>query len=140
MPDLDYALLADYVRTEGGLAHIIGAGIDRIWAPQVPTGQNVALLARFRFARAECGRPHRLEVIFQDADGERLAQMDAVVEPEWPEGTPLGWGTPGLLGLNIGVPLPVYGTYSFEVMLNDSLMKSIPLAVSPPEGSGSADE
>lgn len=40
MPTLDYALLCDYVRVEGGVAHVIAAGIDTIWKEEVPSGQN----------------------------------------------------------------------------------------------------
>jgi hypothetical protein len=90
VPEVDYALIGDYVRAEGGVAHVIGAGIDTVYAPQVPIGQNLGLLARFTFTRNECGRPHRIEIIFQDADGERLAQLVAPVEPEYPEGLPHG--------------------------------------------------
>jgi hypothetical protein len=40
VPTLDYALLCDYVRVEGGVAHVIAAGIDTIWKEEVPSGQN----------------------------------------------------------------------------------------------------
>jgi hypothetical protein len=135
VPQLDYAVLADYVRPEGGLAHGLGLGIDTIYAPDVPTGQNVGLLARLTFSRQECGRQHRLEVIFQDQDGERLAEINATTQPEWVEDQPVGWPMGVLLVLNFGVPLPAYGVYSFEMLLNDSLVKSIPLRVVPQRGS-----
>lgn len=56
MPRLDYALLCDFAPVEGGLAHIIGAGIDTIYAPTVPTGQNLTLLARLAFSKGRGGR------------------------------------------------------------------------------------
>lgn len=129
MPVLDYAVLCDYVRLEGGLAHVIAAGIDTIYTQDVPAGQNVGLLIRVSFTRNECGRQHRVEVIFQDEDGERLAQIMGVVEPEWPEGNPPNWRSSAMLGLNIGVPLPRFGLYAFEVLVNDNHMKTIPLRV-----------
>ena len=49
MPELDYALLADFVRSEGGLAHVIGASVDTIHVKEVPTGLNFGLLARIGF-------------------------------------------------------------------------------------------
>lgn len=127
MPELDYALLCDYVRAEGGIAHVISAGIDTIWKDEVPSGQNLGLLMRIGFTRNECGRPHRVEVIFQDEDGERLAQIAGVVNPEWGADLPPSWRTGALLGLNVGVPLPRYGLYAFEVLINDSHVKTIPL-------------
>jgi hypothetical protein len=129
MPELDYAVLCDYVRTEGGIAHVIAAGIDTVYTPDVPAGQNVGLLMRVAFTRNECGRPHRVELIFQDADGERLAQVMGVITPEWQPDLPPSWRVGALLGLNIGVPLPRFGLYAFEVLINDSHVKTIPLRV-----------
>lgn len=137
MPELDYALLCDFVRAErGGPAHLVGGGIDTIYAQEVPTGHNLGLLARLTFTRAECGRPHRVEIIFQDQDGKRLTEIQGVVEPEWKEGLPPGWRTGALVGLNFGVPLPDYGVYAFEILVNDSSVKSLNLRVVPREGAG----
>lgn len=134
MPVLDYAVLCDYVRAEGGIAHAIAAGIDTIWTQEVPAGQNVGLLMRVSFTRNECGRPHRAEVIFQDEDGERLAQIMGVVEPQWPAGHPPNWRVGALLGLNIGIPLPRFGLYAFEILVNDNHMRTVPLRVMQREG------
>ncbi len=132
MPELDYALLADYVRAEGGIAHIIAAGIDTVATPEVPAGRNVGLLVRLTFTRNECGRPHRLELIFQDIDGERLAAVQGVVTPEWNEDLPVGWPVGFLWTLNIGIPLPQYGLYAFELLVNDASVETINLRVIPP--------
>jgi hypothetical protein len=130
VPDLDYAVLCDYVRVEPtGVAHAIAAGIDTVWTESVPAGQNVGLLVRVAFDRTECGRPHRVEVIFQDADGQRLAQLQGGATPEWPPDHPPGWKVGALLGLNVGIPLPAFGQYSFEILLNDNHVKAIPLRV-----------
>lgn len=131
MPELDHAVLADYVRAEGGVAHLIGAGIDTIWAPDMPAGQNVGVYVRLRFSRQECGRPHRLEIIFQDVDGQRLADISGIVEPQWDEDLPPHWRANAALGVNIGIPLPAYGLYAFEILVNDSLVKTIQLRARP---------
>jgi hypothetical protein len=136
MPVLDYGFLCDYVRAEGGIAHVISAGIDTVVAPEVPTGHNVGLLMRVSFTRNECGRPHRIEVIFQDEDGERLAQLTAAVEPEWQEDLPPNWRVGVVSGLNIGVPLPRFGLYAFEILINDNHMKTVPLRVREPDQPG----
>jgi hypothetical protein len=129
VPELDFALLSDYVRAEAGIAHIIAGGIDTINAPTVPTGQNLGLVFRLLFSRTECDRPHRVEVIFQDEDGARLAAISSVVTPSWIEGQPAHWKTGMIGGFNFGVPLPRFGLYSFEIMVNDNLVKSLPLRV-----------
>lgn len=134
MPELDFALICDYVRVDNGRAHVISGGIDTIRAPSVPIGQNLGLLARFKFARNECERPHRVEVFFQDADGERLAEIGAAVTPEWQEDLPPAWKVGIGMAFNIGVPLPRHGEYAFEFLLNDSLVKTIQLRVIAPEG------
>lgn len=129
MPELDFALLADYVRADGGIGHVIAGGIDTINAPGVPTGQNIGLLFRVTFTRNECGRPHRLEVFFQDEDGTRLAAISSEVIPAWVEGQPAHWNTGVIGGFNFGVPLPRYGVYSFEILMNDNHLKTLHLRV-----------
>lgn len=134
MPELDFALIADYVRAEGGIAHAVGAGIDTVFAQEVPTGQNIGVLIRLRFTRQECGRPHRLEIIFQDIDGARLAGLTTVITPTWTPELPVGWNQAVLGGFNVGIPLPDYGQYAFEILVNDNMVKSIPLRlIAPPE-------
>jgi hypothetical protein len=41
MPELDYMVLAEYVRQDNGVIHIMGAGVDTVATPAVPTVVNV---------------------------------------------------------------------------------------------------
>jgi uncharacterized protein DUF6941 len=133
MPDLDYALLCDFVRADpGGVAHAIGAGIDTLYAAEVPTGHNVGLLAKFTFTQGESGRPHRIELFFRTTDGAELVKIEALIAPEWDETLPPGWGVGAVMGINFGIPLPDYGLYSLEVMIDDRSVKSLQLRVVPP--------
>jgi hypothetical protein len=129
MPQLDYAFLCDFVRAESGLAHVIGAGVDTIYAPEVPTGHNLGLLMRFNFTQGECGRPHRIEVYFRDTDGQDLVKIDAVVTPEWDDSLPAGWPVGVQAPLNFGVPFPEFGVYAFEIMIDDNSVDSRNLRV-----------
>lgn len=131
MPAVDYAIICDHVRVEGALAHMIAGGIDTIFAPAVPTAQSVGVCVRLTFTRAECGRPHRLELIFQNADGGRLAHITATAVPGYPEGLPPGWPVGLVVGLNLGLPLPEYGVYSLELLVDDQSLKSMPMRVVP---------
>lgn len=140
MPQLDYAFLADYVRAEGGVAHVIAAGIDTIHAPAVPTGSNIGLLFRIEFTRNECERPHRIEILFQGEDGQRLADLSTVVTPSWTDGLPVHWRQGFVGGLNFGIPLPRYGLYSFEIMVNDENRKTIHLRVVEPAHAEDGEE
>jgi hypothetical protein len=75
MLQLDYALLCDYVRTEGGVAHVIAAGVDTIYRPEVPTVANLGLLARFTFSDEDLGEEHQLELQLADQDGQQVARI-----------------------------------------------------------------
>src|SRR5689334_15548074 len=129
MPELDFAVVCDYVRAEGGVGHVIGGGFDTITLDEFPAGHKMRVWARVWLARSECGRPHRLELIFQNADGERLAEISGPIEREWNDGYPPGMKAGVGMAFNFGVPLPAPGLYSLEILLNDSLVKSIPLRV-----------
>lgn len=129
MPELDFAVVCDFVRADGGVAHIIGGGFETIHVDEVPAGRNMGLWARVLLARSECNRPHRLELIFQSADGERLTEISGPIERDWPEALSAGVKVGVGLAFNFGVPLPALGLYSLEILINDSLGKSIPLLV-----------
>ena len=133
MPRVDYAFLADYVRLETGVAHVIAAGIDTVYAAEVPTGHNLALVFRLTFSRQECGRPHRVEILFEGEDGDRLAHLSSIVTPERTEDLPVHWRQGYLSGLNFGVPLPQYGVYDFVIMVNDEERGRVVLRVVPRE-------
>lgn len=135
MAELDFAIIADHARVEGGVVHIMAGAIDTIYAPQVPVGHNLSLAMRILFTQNECGRPHRFDVIIQDADGERLAAVNGTTTPEWPDGHPVHWSVGSLAALNMGILFPRYGFYEAIIMVNDEQRKSLPLRVeSVPEG------
>jgi hypothetical protein len=129
MPELDFAVVCDFVRADGGVAHIIGGGFEEITVDDTPTAHNMGLWARVLLARSECDRPHRLELIFQTADGERLTEISGPIERDWPDNQSAGIKVGVGIAFNFGVSLPELGTYSLEILLNDSLVKSIPLLV-----------
>lgn len=131
MPDLDFALLCDYVRAESGVAHVIAGGVDTVFASEVPTTHQVGILLRLRFTRNECGRAHWVEVVFQDTDGESLTHITGSLTPEPSADLPPGWRTGAIMGLNVTVTLPSYGLYTFEVLVNDSSVKSLDFRVVP---------
>lgn len=125
MPKCNVALIADYARQEGGLAHLIGAGVDTIHCPVVPTVQPMGLLAVLEFSAGECGRPHRVEVIVQDQDGVVLNKVTGSIVPERDRTLPPGWPARAPLVLNLLVPIPDYGVYSLEVLADDAEMATI---------------
>jgi hypothetical protein len=135
MPQLDYMVLADYVRQDGRVTHIMGAGVDTVTAPVVPTVQPFGIALRLTFGTdEEAGASHYLKITFQSADGEQLlvARSAFNTPPPVPE-VPEHWKTALGLALQIPVPLPRYGDYSFELDIDDAaITKSIDVRVVRP--------
>jgi hypothetical protein len=134
MPELDYMVLADYVRNDGGTIHIMGAGIDTIVAPVMPTMQPLGIALRITFGTTEeVGEPHRLTIAFQSPDERVLEATADIVTPPRPVGVPEHWRTAIGVALRLAVPLPGYGDYSCELDIdNGAVTKSIDLRVIPP--------
>lgn len=128
MPELDYALLADAARDDGGLVSILAAGIDTFLAPQEPANATMAIVLRVGFTRNECGRPHRVEMLLQGEDGETVARVNGTTTPEWPAHHPVNWKTYSSLVINLAVSLPL-GQYQVIVMIDDTEAKSLPFRV-----------
>ena len=140
MPELDFALLAEHVQLEPpGLAHVISGGMDVIKTPELPNAINIGLLLRVSFGRAECDRPHRVEVIIQDEDGHRLAQLATTGKPDWPEGLPVNWKSNQPFAFNFSVAPQDYGEYEFVILVNDSQVKALPFRVVRSHASASSD-
>jgi hypothetical protein len=133
MLQLDYALLCDYVRAEGGLAHVIAAGIDTIYRPEVPAVANLGFLARFTFTDDDIGQDHQLELRLVDQEGQQVAQITGTPPLQPVPGVPEGWPYGGVIALNFGVPLPSHGPYILTILLDGTPAKTINLRVTPPK-------
>jgi hypothetical protein len=129
MPEVDFMILCDYVRSDGGVLHMIAGGVDQISAGDVPAAHNVGIGLRMSLTRAECDRPHDIELRWQDREGEPLLQIRAAFNAEYPIGLPTGWLAFGVLPLNVALPLPAYGVYSLELLIDGVSKKSIPVLV-----------
>jgi len=129
MPELDFMVIADYVRTDAGVLHMVGAGFDTAHVPVVPGVLAAGIGLRILLDVAEARDPHHFTLIFQNADGTRLAEVAGVVgpvpadAPEPPPGRPYSV----VLALNTRLPIPAYGDYSLDLILDDSTVKTITL-------------
>ena len=129
MPELDFMIVADYVRTDAGVLHMVGAGFDTVRMPAVPGLLTAGIGLRILLDVAEARDPHPFTLIFQNADGARLAEVTGVVgpvaedAPQPPPGRPYGV----VLALNTRLPVPVYGDYSLDFILDDRPVKTITL-------------
>jgi hypothetical protein len=143
MPELDFMVTADYVRAEGGMLHMIAAGVDTMLVPGVPTVRQVGVGLRILVDVAEAREQHRVELIYQDEDGHRLLQVSGGFgpigpdEPLPPAGRP--YGVP--VAFNLPLPVPRLGDYSLELLIDGVQGKSITLTavqIQPPDAPGHA--
>jgi hypothetical protein len=134
VPDLDFALIGEHVRASpDGVANILGAGIDTIIVPQVPTGQLLALVVRLSFGQDELNQPASLKVLFRDSAGNALAEVSGIAHAaDLPPGLPPDWRMGVTMPINLAVPLTSYGVFAFDISLEGALLKTIPLLVREP--------
>ena len=134
MPELDYMVLADYVRQDGGVTHILGAGVDTITAPVLPTVQPLGVALRISFGTTEqVGEEHRITVTYIGPDQRVLDVSAGVATPARPPGVPEHWRAAIGIALQILVPLPSYGDYSCELDIDDgAITKSFEFRVVQP--------
>jgi hypothetical protein len=115
-------VLADYVRQEPtGVVHIMGAGVDTIAAPVIPSVQQLGVALRVSCdTNDEVGSTHPISIIFQTADGRQVLRGTATitVPPQIP-GVPEHWRTKLGVALQLPVPLPQYGDYSAELAIDN---------------------
>jgi Family of unknown function (DUF6941) len=131
VPQLDYALVAEHVRVEGGLGFITAANIDTLAVNETPAAWNLAFFLGFRIgADEQPGQIAPVELVLRNAAGERLIEVQgAVTVPERPADLPPEWPLRSNLALNIGFIAPDFGVYYFDVVIDDQVARTLPLRV-----------
>jgi hypothetical protein len=133
VPELDYVLLADYVRQENGFIHVMAAGVDTISVPSLPWIQPLGIAVRLSFGPTDQpGDEHTLAVSITGPAEPVLDRSAAFATPERPADVPAHWKT----GLGIALqPLTSYGHYSCELDIDSgAITKTIGLRVVPEDG------
>ena len=140
MPELDYVILADYVRQDAGTIHIMAAGLDTfaITEAKLPAAVPVGIAVRIMFStRDTVGEIHKLSIEFSGPGGELLAAAQHFPTPTPPEGIPATWRHAVGIAIRIALPFPAHGEYALQLMLDDDprLSRMLDLrAVQPPAG------
>lgn len=133
MAGLDFALLAHSARQEpaGGLLSMLGAGINRLGAPEAPIEITLTFVGRVRWDEAELGQEHTWRLVVSHEDGERLVTLDGAAKPEreehhlpWPITTAILFPVPLLFRRR--------GTYTVTLRVDDQPMALLPLLVELP--------
>lgn len=111
--------LSDFAEAKDGMATIVGAGMDRVIAPNLPVLQRLGIAARITFTPSECDRPHQLHLVVRlgsteigQGGGEPL--MITAPGPELPEGWPAGV----ILGVTLNIPIQEYGVYHVDLRVD----------------------
>jgi hypothetical protein len=129
MPELDYVVLADYVRQDAGTTHIMGAGIDTFTMPAsvLPAAVPVGLAVRIMFtSRDTVGQEHSINLTFslrtEDDQAPEQPLMTATQRfptPAAPPGVPAHWRTAVGIVIRFAVPIPQHGDYALDLTIDD---------------------
>jgi hypothetical protein len=138
MPEVDYMILADYVRQDSGVTHIMGAGVDTITTPRVPAAHPAGVVVRLTFGTTEpVGESHQLRLTFCGPDARLLELNGTFVTPPQAPGVPEFWRTAVSLVFTLMLPLPQYGDYCLDFVIDDEVTaKSVNVRVIPPAPAG----
>jgi hypothetical protein len=85
--EVEYAILADGVTPrQDGKIDIFGAGVETVWAQQVPASHpQLALVLAFSISRHEAETPHAIDVIVMGADGQEIGRAHGDTPPLAPD-------------------------------------------------------
>lgn len=124
MPQMEYLVLAEYIRQDAGMTHIMAAGIDTFTIPEgrLPVSVPVGVLARMTFdSRDQVGAEHEVSLIFHGPDNAELLRLtQSLRTPPPAPGVPEHWRTAANLIFRLLLPLPSYGNdYRLEVVMDD---------------------
>src|SRR3989338_10382979 len=98
---VNIAILADYVEVINGKLYIMGGGVENIFAGTVPAKHpSLGIAFRLTLSPAELGRTHQLEILLVNADGGRIATVNAKIQAERPAQGTGGWPVSVPLAIN----------------------------------------
>ena len=129
---VDFAFLADGAEAINGKLYVMGGAFDTIWTNAVPlTYPKISFAMRLIFSSAELERKHKLEISVINEDGKPItAIVGGDLEISRNPNVPKGWKHGFLTVINLAnLKFPDFGDYSFEVVLNNSSVKSVGLRV-----------
>lgn len=132
--DLDFALLADAADVSMGKLYVMGGAFDTVHVPQFPaTHPMLAVVLRFLLGPMDLDRKHALQILLLDADAKHIASAQGELSVPKAPNSPPGWKQAVILPLRFfNVPFREPGHYSIEILLNEQMIKAIPLRVIQP--------
>jgi hypothetical protein len=141
MPALEYLLLAEYVRQDGNLVHIMAAGLDTVQIPEgvLPAAIPAGAFARISFSsRDDVGTEHDIKLVFQGPSGDDLLTVSQrFPAPARPPDLPEHWRPAISIVFRLALPITEHGAYRLQVMLDDdpTMSRSVDVrAIEPDPG------
>lgn len=130
--EVDFAFLSDSAQVVQGKLYVVGGAFDTIWTPKLPVKHpHLSFAMRLLFSPAELGRVHNLEINLIDEDGKSIAKVGGPLKvggksPNLPKGLKKSFLTVlDFWNLEFGS----YGNYCFEIVVNNSSLKPVPLRI-----------
>ena len=135
---VDTALLCESATTKDGLLYVLGGGIVQTQHAEFPAEIGMTLALRIMLHPTELTRPHGLEILLQDEDGQLVTKVDVgigitenvVVPPGEEAPLVLPWSFPGR------PKLPHPGRYSFEILIDGVHQLAVPFTAIQQPGEG----
>ncbi|MBI3928260.1 MAG: hypothetical protein HY319_22135 [Armatimonadetes bacterium] len=129
------AMLCDFATVREGLLHILGGGINRLWREKFPAQMGVTLSILLEIHPTEANRQHSMNIVLQDEDGRRLAEVNA----DFQVGRNVESnrrGEPIVMPLAISLQqmtIPGPGAYSVEILLDGQHKRTLTVLAAPPK-------
>jgi hypothetical protein len=129
--DLDFAFLADAADVASSKLYVLGGAFDTVYVPQFPaTHPALAVVLRLLLGPLDLDRKHKLDIVLLDADGRTIASAPTELTVARSPDLPAGWKQPFTLPLRfLNTPFQHPGHYSIEILVNGTMLKTIPLRV-----------
>lgn len=113
-----YAILGDYARVDGEVAHIMGAH-QAVTVPVLPVAHPFALLIELAFAEEECGIDHKIFISSVAPSGHSALGMRMDTRSEWPSEPPPGGRVRVIFAIIGLLSVAESGDHQFVVTLDD---------------------
>ena len=130
--ELDFAFLADAAEVANGKLHVVGGAFDTIWTRSVPLRYpKISFAMRLLLSASEFDRKHKIEIKIMHEDGKVIPpSIGGDLEIRKNPNLPKGWKQGFLSVMNfVDLTFPAFGDYSFELIVNNTGVKSIPLRI-----------
>jgi hypothetical protein len=127
---VDWATLARYAESAGGLATLVGAGIDTYYPPELPAPIVLPLTVQLRGRQDEMVQPHEISFRILDGNLEQVGEEGTLgFQSEPNPNIEEGWEAGVLLTVMSQFVAERPGPYSIEIAVDGEHKKTVPFRV-----------